>query len=376
MSPRSPRRRLVAALFTLPLIAGLAACGSDDDNPSSSNDDSPGQGADDSDGGDSGGNTNEPVTLRLGYFPNVTHAPGIIGVENGLFDDAVGDHVTINPSTFNAGGQVIEALFGNSIDISFIGPNPAINGWSQSGGTVLHIISGVTSQGASLIVRPDITSIEDLRGETIATPARGNTQDVAARAYFAEQGLENNLDGTGDITVSNIENPEALIAFQEDRIAGVWAPEPWATRLQVDAGGVELLNENEIWPGGDFVTTHVIVRTGFLEDHPDVVRSFLEGLAEAIEFVNDPDNTAEAQRITNDGIESITGNRLADEIIEGSWDKLRFTLDPIATSLEKSATDAQAAGLLETLHPLQEIYRLDLVNEVIAERGGDPVPGL
>jgi NitT/TauT family transport system substrate-binding protein len=315
------------------------------------------------------------VTLRLGYFPNVTHAPAIIGVEEGIFEAAVGDNVTIELTTFNSGTEAIEALFADAIDLSFIGPNPAINGYAQSDGEALRIVAGTTSGGASLVVRDGIDSPEDLEGARIASPSLGNTQDVALRAWLAEQGYETNTAGGGDVSVTPQDNPDTLAAFQAGDLDGAWVPEPWATRLVLEGGGHVLVDERDIWPDGQFVTTHLIAATGFLEDHPDVVRDLIRGLGEAIDEANgDP---AVAQGLVNDGIESVTSSRLGDETIAGAWENLEFTLDPVASSLQGSADDAVAVGLLDEVDLADPgIYSLDLVNEVRAERGEGPVEGL
>ena len=268
----------------------------------------------------------EPVTLRLGYFPNVTHAPAIIGVEEGTFQEALGDNVTIELTTFNSGTEAIEALFADAIDMSFIGPNPAINGYSQSDGEALRIVAGTTSGGASLVVREGIDSPEDLAGTTIASPSLGNTQDVALRAWLAEQGYETDTAGGGEVNVTPQDNPDTLAAMQSGDLDGAWVPEPWATRLVLEGGGHVLVDESELWPDGQFVTTHLISATGFLEDHPDVVRDLITGLGLAIDEAND--DLERAQTLVNDGIERVTTSRLADQTIAGAWENLEFTLDP------------------------------------------------
>ena len=314
--------------------------------------------------------TAEPVTLRLGYFPNVTHAPAIIGVESGAFAEALGPNVTLEVTNFNAGGEAIEALLSGAIDATFIGPNPAINGFAQSNGEALRIVAGTTSGGASLVVAEGIDSPEDLADTTLASPALGNTQDVALRAWLADNGFATDTAGGGDVSVVNVENSEALTLFRDGGIDGAWVPEPWATRLVLEGGGHVLVDERDLWPDGEFVTTHLIVATGFLDDQPAVVSGLLSGLVDTIDTINaDP---AAALTATNDGIEAITENRLADETIAGAFENLTFTVDPIASSLQGSADDAVAVGLLEEVD-LDGIYDLTLLNELLAERGLEPV---
>jgi NitT/TauT family transport system substrate-binding protein len=358
-------RTLLAALLAFSLIA--AACGGDDDDDTATNDDG---GA--ADTGDSGGGELEGE-LTLGYFPNVTHAPAIIGVEDGLFEDALGPGVDLNYETFNAGTEAIEALFAGDIDASFIGPNPAINGFAQSDGEALRIVSGTTSGGAALVVAEGIDSPEDLAGTTLATPSLGNTQDVALRAWLKEEGYETDTAGGGDVSITPQDNADTLTAFQGGDIDGAWVPEPWATRLVDEGGGHVLVNEADLWPEGQFVTTHLIVSADYLDENPDIVKGLLTGLLDSIDVAND--DAEAAQTTVNDGIEAITTKRLEDSTIQGAWENLEFTADPIASSLQKSKDDAVEAGLLDDVD-LEGIYDLTLLNELLAERGDPEVEGL
>jgi NitT/TauT family transport system substrate-binding protein len=364
------RRRRAAAWLSLFVVFGLvaAACGDGDTTAGAASDD------EDAAGQESAGADAEPSgTLRLGYFPNVTHAPAIIGVQEGIFADALGDGVDLELQTFNAGGEAIEALFGDSIDATFIGPNPAINGFAESDGSALRIVAGTTSGGASLVVRDGIDSPEDLAGTTLASPALGNTQDVALRAWLLDQGYETDQSGGGDVSITPQENPDTLTAFQQGSIDGAWLPEPWATRLIQEGGGHVLVDEADLWPQGQFVTTHLIVATDYLEEHPENVRALIGGLLDAIDVANG--DAAEAQTVTNDGIEADTTNRLADETVQGAWENLGFTADPIASSLEKSKDDAVAVGLLDDVD-LDGIYDLTILNDLLADRGDEQVDGL
>jgi NitT/TauT family transport system substrate-binding protein len=373
-----PRTLLALGLAGSVLFA--AACGSDGDASSST--DTASTDTASTEGTVEGGeatapatSSSEPVTLRLGYFPNVTHAPAIIGVENGVFTEALGDNVELEPTTFNAGTEVVEAIFSEALDASFIGPNPAINAYAKSNGEAIRIVSGTTSGGASLVVREGIESPADLAGAKIATPSLGNTQDVALRAWLLEQGYETDTSGGGDVSITPQDNADTLAAFQAGALDGAWVPEPWATRLVLEGGGTVLVDEADLWPDGQFVTTHLIVATSFLDEHPDVIRDLIAGLGEAIDIANaDPEA---AQETVNAGIERITTSRLSPETIAGAWKNLTFTLDPVASSLQGSADDAATVGLLEPVDLTNPgIYDLALLNEVLAQRGDTEAKGL
>lgn len=311
--------------------------------------------------------------LRLGYFPNITHATAIGGVESGIFAEALGPGVTFETATFNAGSSAIEALLSGAIDATYIGPNPAINGFAKSSGTAVRIIAGVTSGGAYLVVKPTIDGFADLRGKKLATPQLGNTQDVALRTWLLENGLVTDAQGGGDVSILPQENSQTLETFAAGEIDGAWVPEPWATRLIQEGGGKVLVDERTLWPTGEYVTTHLIVRTDYLATNPAIVRALLAGHLEANELVNaDP---APAQELTNQGIEQITGKKLKAAVIEASWENLTFTVDPIAASLKGSADHATTVGLLDPVD-LTGIYDLDLLNELLRLAGKPEVNGL
>jgi NitT/TauT family transport system substrate-binding protein len=313
----------------------------------------------------------DPVTLRLGYFPNITHAAAVAGVERGIFTDKLGPDVDFKTSIFNAGGAATEALFSGAIDATYIGPNPAINAFAKSKGEAIRIVAGATSAGAALVVKPEINSAADLKGKKVATPQLGNTQDVALRAWLLEQGLKTDTQGGGDVSIKPQENGQTLETFKTNQIAGAWVPEPWATRLVREGGGKVLVDERSLWPGGQFVTTHLIVSTAFLKAHPDVVERLVAGHVAATDYVNR--NTAEAQDVVNAGITKITGQAMNPETITGAWKNMTFTFDPVASSLHKSADDAKKVGLLAADTKIDGIYDLSILNKLLTAAGEPPV---
>lgn len=313
----------------------------------------------------------ELVPLRLGYFPNLTHATAIVGINQGIIENAMGDEVSLTTQFFNAGTDVVEAIFSEALDASYIGPNPAINAFAQSNGEAIRIIAGAASGGASLVVSPEIGSPADLAGMTLSTPSLGNTQDVALRAWLSEQGYTTDLEGGGDVSVMPQANGDALQAFILGEIDGAWVPEPWATRMVEEGNGRVLVDEHDLWPDGAFVTTHLIVATSFLEEHPDVVKRLLVGHVAADAFVNE--NPEEAQQIVADTIFELTDTELPEGTLAAAWQNLTFTVDPIASSLATSAADAIELGLLDPVE-LDGIHDLTLLNDVLAETGADEIP--
>ncbi|HVM19530.1 MAG TPA: ABC transporter substrate-binding protein [Egibacteraceae bacterium] len=354
--------RSLRVLLAVLVVGVLAACGgaTSDAEPVAATDNTEGDAA-------------NPTTLNLGYFPNVTHATALAGDREGIFAEALGDGVELKTHFFNAGGEASEALLSEAIDATFIGPNPAINAFAQTNGEAVRIISGATSGGAFLVVKPGIASRDDLKGKTLSTPQLGNTQDVALRAWLAEGGLATDETGGGDVAILPQGNADILSAFVAGDIDGAWVPEPWATRMIAEGDGEVLVDERDLWPDGKYVTTHVIVRTDYLNEHPEVVKNLLAGIVEATGFVND--NPDEAKQHVIEGIAEITGEDTDPTVLDTAWENLLFTVDPVASSLQESKDDAVAVGLLEEVD-LNGIYDLSMLNEILDARGDDPVEGL
>ncbi|WP_102193971.1 ABC transporter substrate-binding protein [Microbacterium aurantiacum] len=319
---------------------------------------------------DSGGATGDDLTeVRLGYFANVTHAPALVGLSEGLFQDALGD-VDLKTEVFNAGPAAIEALSAGAIDATYIGPNPSINTFIQSGGESAHIIAGATSGGAALVVRDGIETPEDLEGTNIASPQLGNTQDVALRSWLAEEGFETSTSGGGDVTITPTENAQTLTLFQDGQLDGAWLPEPWVSRLVVEAGAHVLVDEKDLWPDGNFPTTVLLVRAEFAEQHPDVVEELLQGHIAAVTWLDE--NAEEAPAVINDALEEATGKRLSDEVLARALENVTFTVDPHAEAFETLVEDGLAAGTQKE-GSIDGLFDLRALNALLEKDGAEPV---
>ena len=304
--------------------------------------------------------------VRIGFFANLTHAPALVAQQLRLFEQNLNREGTqVEYVLFNAGPAVIEAMKGGAIDVSFIGPNPAITGYNSTNGTLLKVVSGATSGGAYLVVKPGINTVADLRGKKIATPQLGNTQDVALRSWLKTQGLQTTVAGGGDVTVIPTENAQCLTLFKRGDIDGAWVPEPWASRLVLEAGAKVLLDEKTLWPpSGQYVTTNIIASQPFLNQYPGTVRSILQANNTAIRYI--AANVLKSKDIVQEQITKWTGKPLPDAVINRSWGNVRFTWDPLPLTLKQGADDAVSVGLLSLgSKGLSGIYDLRLLNSVL-----------
>ncbi|MFD9125437.1 aliphatic sulfonate ABC transporter substrate-binding protein [Kitasatospora sp. NPDC059571] len=305
-------------------------------------------------------------TVKIGYFANLTHGTPLVGLKEGLFQKELGA-TTIKPQVFNAGPAEIEALNAGSIDIGWIGPSPAINGFTKSNGTSLKILGGSASGGVKLVVNPDkIHSLDELKGKKIATPQLGNTQDVALLNYLATKGYKVDAQsGAGDVSVVRTDNKVTPDAYKSGSIDGAWVPEPTASKL-VTLGAKVLLNEKDVWPDGKFVITNIIVSQKFLKAHPDVVEAVLRGSVNTNAFIKA--NPAKAKADANAAIKEAAGNALSDNVLDPAWQDIEFLDDPLANTLQAEADHAVTAGLLKKPN-LAGIYDLTLLNKVLQAQG-------
>jgi NitT/TauT family transport system substrate-binding protein len=308
-------------------------------------------------------------SLRIGYFPNINHAQAVIGLGNGDFQRVLGDNVQVTTQIFSAGPSAIEALFANQIDVTYIGPNPAINGYVQSNGEALRVISGAASGGAVFVVRNDsgINSPQDLANKKFSSPQLGNTQDVALRNYLLDNGY-NTRDKGGNVEIIPARTADIVSMMTQKDIDGAWVPEPWGAKLIKETDAKILVDERDLWPDGRFVTAHIIARTDYLEENPDVIKKLLEAHIDETNWINE--NPDEALQLFNKELEEITGKMIPeDEYMEG-MSRLELTFDPIKESLFKSADDAFNIGFLGKTKPdLSRLYDLRILNEVLKERG-------
>lgn len=353
------RRRACRLVASAALAVVVAACGGG----------APGAARPAATDGRGGGGGGGEVRLRLGYLPNVTHAPAIVAKERGIFEADLGRDVAVEYSAFGAGPEAVQAIMSGALDAVYIGASPTVIAWARTRKGV-RVVAGAASGGAFLVVRPGIDSAADLEGRWIATPQLGGTQDIALRAWLKRNGLETDPAGGGDVAVVPQANAQTLAAFEQGRIAGAWVPEPWAARLVREAGGRVLVDEATLWPRGRYATTHLIVRAQFLSEHRDVVKNLVKANADAITFIRT--DRARAEALVADGIEKVTGKEIGVDLVTASFDHITFTNDPIASSLRQSARDAHDLGLIEPVD-LDGLYDLTLLNEVLRDRNEPPV---
>jgi NitT/TauT family transport system substrate-binding protein len=322
-------------------------------------------------------NTNTLKTLRIGYFQNINHAQAVIGLGNGDFQKALGKNVSVQTFVFNAGPSAIESLLAKKLDVTYVGPNPAINGYVVSGGKDLKIIAGASGGGAVFVVRNDsgITSSKDFAGKKFASPQLGNTQDIALRSYLLKNGYKTTENG-GNVTVTPIANPDILTLFLKKQLDGAWVPEPWGARLVKEANGKIFLDERSLWPDGKFVTTNIAASTDYLKNNPDVIKKLLAAHVNETKWIND--HKDEAIKALNIQLKKLTGKTIPEDELRQAFSRLDFTYDPLKLSLFQSANNAYDLGFLAKGKPrpnLSGIFDLTILNQVLKENGLKAVDG-
>jgi NitT/TauT family transport system substrate-binding protein len=346
------RRALIAAgVAAITVLA--AACGSSGSSSSS--------------GSSGGSGSSGPVTLRLGFLANVTHAPALVGIKEGFFTKNLGDGVTLKLTPFSTGTEESTALLAGQLDAAYVGPNPAIKAWQTSNGKLIKVISGAASGGAALVVKKSITGPAQLKGQSLATPSLGNTQDVALRYWLKQHSLTATQTGGGDVSIKPVTpNSAAVLEYTSGQIGGGWEPAPYDIEM-VQAGGHMLVNEASLWPGGKFVTTNLVVTQAFLAAHPSAVNGLLKGQIEANDFIHN--HLSQAEAATNAELTSVLGKGLKPAVLSASFQQITFTVDPIASSLTTDAQHAVAVGLLKPVSNINGLYDLGPLNKLLAAAG-------
>ena len=294
--------------------------------------------------------------LRIAYFPNIGHAIPVVGMGAGFFEDKLGDEIKIETRIFDSGPQVIESLFANSIDIAYVGPGPAINGFLNSENHNIRILAGAASGGASFIVHPnsEINSVSDFMGKKIAAPQIGNTQDVSLRHHLSENQLKPAEKG-GSVVVYNIPNPDIYTLFVKGEIDGAWVAEPWATILEIELDGKRLFNEEELWPDQEFASVLLIGNVDYIKKNKTIIHNFLNGHHETMIWIND--NPEETRNIFNDFLDSHLGQSLSDNVVDIALSNIQITDDPKRNSVFSFAEQANALGYLgRNGYDLSEIF--------------------
>jgi len=283
----------------------------------------------------------DPGLVRVGFMTNLTHAPAIAGLASGRIAGALG--VRVEPRSFRAGPRVLEALVGDAIDVGVSGPAAIVFTHARHTG-LLHVLSGCASGGASFVVAraSGIGGPGDLRGKTLATPQIGTTQDISLRKYLHAHGYEPAERG-GDVTVHALDTSTILAEMRKGELDGAWLPEPWATRVVMEARAVRLIDERDLWPGRAFPTAIVVARKDFLERQPSLGPAIVLAMAEEVRrAVGAP---AETRALARDELGRLLGKKLPAPLVEEAWRFIDFTPDPLAGPLDVIAEDAWALGL-------------------------------
>jgi NitT/TauT family transport system substrate-binding protein len=308
--------------------------------------------------------------VRLGYFANLTHAQALIGLANGEFQRQLGSEVKLAPKLFGSGPAAIEALLAGEVDLTYVGPAPAINGFVRSEGKALRVIAGAVQGGAVLVRRSDVVlkHTEAFAGKRFASPQIGNTQDISLRTYLAEMGQLTKEKG-GSVEVLPLANSDILTLFLRKELDGAWVPEPWGAILVHRAQGVIVFEERDLWPDRKFATTLLVASQRFLETRPEWVRRFLIAHVVLTRWIQEHPHDIGA--ILNQEIARYTRKRLEDPILADALTRLEVTVDPLEGSLKTFFQRARTPGYLKK-GSLEGMLDLRLLQEALGPYSTGP----
>lgn len=304
-------------------------------------------------------NTNtQDVTVRVGFFPNITHTQALLGKE-ARFASALG--CKVDWKKFNAGSTEIEAMMAGELDMGYIGPGPAINGFIKTKGEI-QIIAGACEGGAVLVSRKDVIlkDIKDLENKRIAVPQFGNTQHIVLKQLLNDNGLVETTRG-GTVEIVQVENPDVKTLFDKKEIDAAFVPEPWGSILINESQANIILDYNETWRNGEYPVAVVIARTDFIKEHPDLVKKFLQTHVELTEMAKN-DKTAAKQTI-NKEIKQLTGKEISATIMDASFDRLILNDKLNQEAVIEMADIMQNMGFIKDQTDLRNIFNLSILNK-------------
>jgi NitT/TauT family transport system substrate-binding protein len=292
-------------------------------------------------------------TLRVGHFPNITHVQALVAhhlsrTGQGWFEQRLGTGLKIEWYIYNAGPSAMEAILADSIDLTYVGPSPALNVYAKSNGEEVRIIAGAAAGGAALVVQPDsgLTQPADFRGKTIATPQLGNTQDIACRAWLANGGLKITQMG-GEAFVVPTPNPDQLTLFQQKKVDAVWTVEPWVSRLEREAGGKVLVEQSH-----ESITV-LVSSVKFLKTKPELAKKFAQAHRELTEWIlKHPD---EARQMVRQELAAETRAEVSADLIAQAWKRIVLTTDVSPDEYQHFISNAQRAGFMRIAPDLSRL---------------------
>jgi len=295
----------------------------------------------------------QDATLRVGHFPNITHVQALVARAlerqgKNWFADRLGKGIKLEWYAYNAGPSAMEAIFAGSIDLTYVGPSPALNAYVRSRGDEVRVVAGAVDGGSALVVQKDsgLNQPSDFRGKRIGTPQFGNTQDVAARAWLVEGGLRITQTG-GDAQVLPTANPDQLTLFLRKRLDAVWTVEPWVSRLELEGGGKVLVEEK------DAVTTVLVARAKFLSERRDLVRGFVTAHRELTDWIRK--NPEQAQHLARNELRATFRADLPAKLVARAWSRTTLTADTSLAAFQSFVTNAKKVGFLRDVPDLSRL---------------------
>lgn len=310
---------------------------------------------------------NLKIPVKVGFFPNITHAQALIGKDQGQYQKALGEKYIVQWNQFSAGSSQIAAILTGAVDIGYIGPGPAINAYISSRGDI-QIVSGAAGGGAVLVSREGLTikSVSELSGKKVAVPQYGNTQDLFLRKLLQENGLKDKTKG-GTVEIVQAENPDIKFLLSKGDIDAALVPEPWGSRLVKEVGANIALDFNQIWTDENYATAVIVVRKEFLQEHPEVVEKFIRTHVELTNYINE--NKEESKKIINKQVEELTKKSLPEDVLDNSFERLILTNDPQKKSINEMVKLLVNTGILKQQPDTESLFNLELLNRILKEKG-------
>ncbi|SFL65089.1 ABC transporter, substrate-binding protein, aliphatic sulfonates family [Paenibacillus sp. 1_12] len=279
--------------------------------------------------------------IRIGFIPNLTHAPALLAIHHELFKQQFDGQ--FETRAFSAGPAVVDALLNNQIDIGYTGPGPVFEAFSKKQN--IQIISGVNQGGAALLVRADssLQQVGQLRGKTIAIPQYGNGQHILLRQLLGRHGLKDVFRG-GDIRIIQAKPSTLISMFANNQIDAALVQEPWVTLLENKAAARVLVDWQELYNEGLYPNTVIAVNRDFVQNHPEAVSRFLQ--AHNISLQSISEKRPDTYHTLSQSLEQLTGQSLSADAIERALKRIIWNSKTDHSTLQGFAQLIKQEGFL------------------------------
>lgn len=249
--------------------------------------------------------TQAQIELKFGYNQWIGSSGLFVAMNKGFFE---AHGLDVEFTEFPGPGDGIAAVIAGQLDgVATTSDNVIVIADQAGTDKITQVYFSDTSFGGDAIVaKPEILSIEDLRGKTVAASI-GQVSHLLLNKALENAGMTDE-----DINLVNLDGEAAGAAFVAGRLDAAVTWEPWVSK-GTDAGGKIIFSSAN---SPNLILDSIAFNKSFAENNPQAVKAFLAAVNEGDEFLKS--NPDEAHKILADFL------RVSEADIVGMLSGVRF----------------------------------------------------